>query len=72
MEIEFFSVFCECVEEEVIEVFVKNLNDLLMVVFVGVKIIMGLDLGLRIGVKVVVVDSMGKVVVINIIFLYVL
>lgn len=72
MEIEFFSILCERVEEEVIEVFVKNLNDLLMVVLVGVKIIMGLDSGLCIGVKVVVVDKIGKVLVINMIFFYVL
>lgn len=66
------SVMKECVEIEVIEVFVINLKDLLMVVLVGFCVILGFDLGLCIGCKVVVVDVTGKVLVIDMIYLYVL
>lgn len=70
-EIELMGIVCECVEDEVINVFVCNLYDLLMVVFVGLCVIMGFDLGLCIGVKVVVVDVIGKLVVIDIIYFYI-
>lgn len=59
-ENEFLGVMCEKVEIGVIDVFVKNLKDLLMVVFVGLCIILGFDFGLCIGCKIVVVDSIGK------------
>lgn len=70
MEIELMGVMKEWVEIEVIEVFVINLKDLLMVVLVGLRVIFGLDLGLWMGFKIVVVDFIGKVLVIEIIYLY--
>ena len=68
METELFSALRERAEEEAIEVFAKNLNDLLMAAPAGAKTTMGLDPGLRTGVKVAVVDSTGKVVATNTIF----
>ncbi|MFN8548365.1 MAG: Tex family protein [Candidatus Eisenbacteria bacterium] len=47
-------------EEEAIRVFGKNLRDLLLAAPAGAKVTMGLDPGLRTGVKVAVVDSTGK------------
>ncbi|XNR32880.1 RNA-binding transcriptional accessory protein [Haemophilus influenzae] len=47
-------------EEEAIDVFARNLTALLMAVPAGAKSTMGLDPGLRTGVKVAVVDNTGK------------
>jgi len=49
-------------EEEAIRVFADNLRDLLLAAPAGARITMGLDPGLRTGVKVAVVDRTGKVV----------
>ena len=68
METELFSALRERAEEEAIEVFAKNLNDLLMAAPAGAKTTMGLDPGLRTGVKVAVVDRTGKVLATNTIF----
>ncbi len=68
METELFSTLRERAEEEAIEVFAKNLNDLLMAAPAGAKTTMGLDPGLRTGVKVAVVDKTGKVLATNTIF----
>ncbi|GGW90915.1 Tex family protein [Alteromonas halophila] len=68
METEFFAGLRERAEEEAIDVFAKNLNDLLMAAPAGAKTTMGLDPGLRTGVKVAVVDATGKVVATNTIF----
>ncbi|WP_338456878.1 Tex family protein [uncultured Alteromonas sp.] len=68
METELFSGLRERAEEEAIEVFAKNLNDLLMAAPAGAKTTMGLDPGLRTGVKVAIVDKTGKVVAKNTIF----
>ncbi|MCZ6914413.1 MAG: hypothetical protein O7C59_08180 [Rickettsia endosymbiont of Ixodes persulcatus] len=51
-------------------VFVTNLKDLLLVALVGIWMMLGLDFGFWIGVKVVVVDDIGKVVDTCVIFLY--
>lgn len=72
LEIDLFGEFCDGVEDEVISVFVCNLYDLLLVVLVGLCVIFGFDLGLCIGVKVVVVDVIGKLLDIVIVYLYVL
>ncbi|MBI5850275.1 MAG: RNA-binding transcriptional accessory protein [Planctomycetes bacterium] len=48
-------------EEEAIAVFARNLHDLLLAAPAGPKRILGLDPGLRTGVKVAVVDETGKV-----------
>ena len=68
METELFSALREQAEEEAINVFAKNLNDLLMAAPAGAKTTMGLDPGLRTGVKVAIVDATGKVVATNTIF----
>ncbi|HHF4079788.1 TPA: Tex family protein [Haemophilus influenzae] len=47
-------------EEEAIDVFARNLTALLMAAPAGAKSTMGLDPGLRTGVKVAVVDNTGK------------
>ena len=62
METELFGQLREKAEEEAINVFAKNLNDLLMAAPAGAKVTMGLDPGLRTGVKVAIVDKTGKVV----------
>lgn len=49
-------------EEEAIRVFARNLKDLLLAAPAGGKATMGLDPGIRTGVKVAVIDATGKVV----------
>ena len=49
-------------EEEAVRVFAANLRDLLLAAPAGARVTMGLDPGLRTGVKVAVVDGTGKVV----------
>ena len=48
-------------EEEAIRVFARNLKDLLLAAPAGGRATMGLDPGIRTGVKVAVVDATGKV-----------
>jgi len=50
----------ELAEDESIRVFALNLKDLLLAAPAGPRVTMGLDPGLRTGVKVAVVDSTGK------------
>ena len=52
----------ERAEEEAIRVFARNLKDLLLAAPAGTRATMGLDPGIRTGVKVAVVDGTGKVV----------
>ncbi|MDU1664884.1 MAG: nitronate monooxygenase [Bradyrhizobium sp.] len=52
----------ERAEDEAINVFARNLHDLLMAAPAGLRATMGLDPGLRTGVKVAVVDGTGKLV----------
>ena len=47
---------------EAIQVFAHNLRDLLLAAPAGAKVTMGLDPGIRTGVKVAIVDKTGKVV----------
>jgi protein Tex len=49
-------------EEEAIRVFGRNLEDLLLAAPAGQRVTMGLDPGIRTGVKVAVVDATGKLV----------
>lgn len=51
----------EAAEGEAIQVFARNLHDLLMAAPAGPRATMGLDPGFRTGVKVAVVDATGKV-----------
>ena len=50
----------EAAEDESIRVFASNLKDLLLAAPAGAKTILGLDPGLRTGVKVALVDATGK------------
>jgi uncharacterized protein len=52
----------QAAEEEAVRVFAANLRDLLLAAPAGARATMGLDPGLRTGVKVAVVDATGKVV----------
>lgn len=61
LELEMFNRLREAADEGAIDVFAKNLRDLLLTAPAGAKVIMGLDPGLRTGCKVVVVDQTGKV-----------
>jgi uncharacterized protein len=61
LEGELLAQLRERAEEEAIRVFARNLHDLLLAAPAGPRATMGLDPGLRTGVKVAVVDSTGKV-----------
>ena len=61
LELEFLNSLRERAEEEAIRVFARNLHDLLLAAPAGPKTTLGLDPGLRTGVKVAVVDATGKV-----------
>ena len=52
----------EAAEQEAIKVFADNLKDLLLAAPAGPKATLGLDPGIRTGVKVAVVDTTGKLV----------
>ncbi|MBA2650198.1 MAG: RNA-binding transcriptional accessory protein [Legionella sp.] len=67
-ELELLSRLRELADDEAIKVFSKNLHDLLLAAPAGSKITMGLDPGIRTGVKVVVVDSTGKLLDYTVIF----
>lgn len=60
LETELMASLREKAEEEAIDVFARNLTALLMAAPAGAKCTMGLDPGLRTGVKVAVVDNTGK------------
>lgn len=60
METDLLGQLRDTAETEAIQVFAANLKDLLMAAPAGAKNTMGLDPGLRTGVKVVVVDPTGK------------
>lgn len=60
IELELFNQLRETAEIEAIKVFQANLSNLLMAAPAGNKVTMGLDPGLRTGVKLVVVDGTGK------------
>ncbi|NMH65015.1 Tex family protein [Shewanella salipaludis] len=68
METEFVSAMRERAEAEAIKVFARNLGDLLMAAPAGAKATMGLDPGLRTGVKVAIVDNTGKLLAHSTIF----
>lgn len=60
MENELLTNLREQAEQEAINVFAKNLNDLLMAAPAGAKTTIGIDPGLRTGCKIAVVDATGK------------
>ncbi|STX37034.1 Tex family protein [Legionella feeleii] len=60
LELELLTRLREIADEEAIHVFARNLRDLLLAAPAGPQITIGLDPGIRTGVKVVVVDITGK------------
>ncbi|HIJ83846.1 MAG TPA: RNA-binding transcriptional accessory protein, partial [Magnetococcales bacterium] len=63
MATDLFKRLTESAQEEAVRVFSTNLRDLLLSAPAGMVGVMGLDPGLRTGVKVAVVDKTGKVLV---------
>ena len=62
LDLELKTRLREAAETEAIKVFASNLHDLLLAAPAGPRVTLGLDPGLRTGVKVAVVDATGKVV----------
>lgn len=62
LETELMGVLRTQAETEAINVFARNLKDLLLAAPAGPRATMGLDPGIRTGVKVAVIDETGKVV----------
>lgn len=60
LELELLTRLREMADEEAIKVFSRNLRDLLLAAPAGQQITIGLDPGIRTGVKVAVVDATGK------------
>lgn len=63
LELELIMQLREQAEEEAIKVFASNLKNLMMIGPAGSRVTLGLDPGLRTGVKVVVIDGTGKLLV---------
>jgi uncharacterized protein len=61
-ERDLFARLREGAEKVAIKVFADNLRDLLLAAPAGPRVVMGLDPGIRTGVKVAVVDATGKLV----------
>ena len=61
LETDLLGKLRERAEDDAIKVFASNLKDLLLAAPAGPKVTIGLDPGLRTGVKVAVVDATGKV-----------
>ncbi len=68
LERDLFAKLREGAEEVAIKVFGDNVRDLMLAAPAGNKVVMGLDPGIRTGVKVAVVDSTGKVVAISTVY----
>ncbi|EGI76378.1 Tex family protein [Hylemonella gracilis] len=62
IERDLFTRLREEAEKVAIKVFADNLRDLLLAAPAGPRVVMGLDPGIRTGVKVAVVDATGKLV----------
>ncbi len=62
LERDLFARLREEAEKVAIKVFADNLRDLLLAAPAGPRVVMGLDPGIRTGVKVAVVDATGKLV----------
>lgn len=68
LELELLTRLREMADEEAIKVFSRNLRDLLLAAPAGPQITIGLDPGIRTGVKVVVVDATGKLLDYSVVF----
>jgi uncharacterized protein len=62
LELDLMTQLRERSEDEAINVFARNLKDLLLAAPAGHSTVLGLDPGIRTGVKVAVVDATGKLV----------
>jgi uncharacterized protein len=60
LTLDLFGRAREAAEDEAIRVFGSNLKDLMLAAPAGAKVVMGLDPGIRTGVKVAIVDATGK------------
>lgn len=67
-ETEFIGKVRDDAESKAIQVFAENLKDLLLAAPAGPKAVLGLDPGIRTGVKVAAIDVTGKVVATDTIF----
>ena len=67
-ERDLFTRLREDAEKVAIQVFSDNLRDLLLAAPAGPRVVMGLDPGIRTGVKVAVVDATGKLVDTNTVY----
>jgi protein Tex len=68
LESEALTRLKEAAQADAIRVFAANLKDLLLAAPAGPKVVMGLDPGIRTGVKLAVVDATGKVLVTDTLF----
>ncbi len=68
LESDLMAQLRERAEAEAIQVFTRNLRDLLLAAPAGHQVALGLDPGLRTGVKVAVVDATGKVLATSVIY----
>ena len=68
LESELFKTLKESAEQQAIDIFAKNLKDLLMAAPAGQRVVMGLDPALRSGVKVVVTDVTGQLIAHTVIY----
>lgn len=68
LELELLTRLREMADEEAIKVFSRNLRDLLLAAPAGPQITIGLDPGIRTGVKVVVVNATGKLLDFSVIY----
>ena len=68
LTLDLFGRAREAAEEEAIRVFGGNLKDLMMAAPAGAKIVLGLDPGIRTGVKIAAVDATGKVLTTGVIY----
>jgi len=68
LTLDLFGRAREAAEDEAIRVFGSNLKDLLLAAPAGAKVVLGLDPGIRTGVKVAAVDATGKLLVTHTIY----
>ena len=68
LTLDLYGAARERAEAEAIRVFGDNLKDLLLAAPAGPKVVMGLDPGMRTGVKIAIVDATGKVLYTGVIF----
>ena len=68
LTLDLFGRAREAAEDEAIRVFGGNLKDLLLAAPAGAKVVLGLDPGIRTGVKVAAVDATGKLLVTHTIY----